>query len=441
MLPAARNSSLLPAERTRAMSPPPPSPVPASTPSTAVNRVGAARAGLAETTVLLLVGFSLMLQPLSTDLYLASLPGLTRYFDTSVATVQLTLSVFIVGFGTMQLISGPLSDRFGRYPVLLAGLSLYVAASVGCALAPTIAVLIAGRFLQAVGCCTAVVIARAVIRDLYDPLTGARKFAQASSLLAAGPLLGPIAGSYLEVTFGWRAAFVVVALISAGLLAATFAKLNETNALLNPAATRPSELARTYARVLRSKEFRAYTLLAIASFGGLFAFISGSPFVLIRVLGVPTQYFGYCFASAMIGYLVGTVICRRLLARRGVRHTLAVGAIAAAGGALAMGALSLAGVHHFASILVPQFVYMLSHGINFPCAQVGAVAPFPGHAGAAAGLLGFLTMVAAAGVGWWIGGSDNGTVYPLTLTIAACGLIVFVTVFGLLRERSVPAAR
>ena len=387
----------------------------------------------------MLVGCFLMLQPLATDFYLASLPGLTRTFAASIATVQLTLSVFILAFGTMQLVIGPLSDRIGRQPVILGGLALYLLASVACALAPSIELLIAARALQAVGCCAAVVVARAIVADVFDPLHGAKVMAQASTLLAIGPLLGPILGSWLEVRYGFRATFAVVALFAAVLLAATARKLTETNEGRDPLATRPRSLVRTYARVLRSPHFLSYTLVGAASYAGLFAFISGSSFVLIRVVGVATENYGYCFSFGVLGYMGGTIACRRLLAARGMVRTLKFSSAVSAAAGLAMAGLAAAGVVHWAAIVLPQFVYMFAHGMNFPCAQAGAVTAFPRQAGAAAGVLGFLTMAAAATVGWWIGASNDGTVIPLTFTIAAAALIVLGAAWGWV-ARLVPAA-
>ncbi len=386
--------------------------------------------GIGNRTLVALIGCCLMLQPVSTDLYLASLPGLTRTFATSIATVQLTLSVWVGAFGAMQLVAGPLSDRYGRYPVLTGGLGLYVAASIACALAPSIEWLIAARFFQAIGCCATVVVARAVIRDVYTPQAGATALAQASTVLAIGPIAGPILGSYLEVEFGHRAAFVTLALLATLLLATVLAKPLETNRHRNPAALRPRVLVANYAFVLRSPEFLAFTLVGCASYGGLFAFISGSSFVLIRVLGVPTSMFGYAFAFCVCGYLAGTIACRRLLSRLSVPRTLRVGATFALASGASMVALAAAGIFHWAALLVPAFGYLFAHGINFPCGQVGAVASFPRHAGAAAGLFGSFVMAVAALTGIWIGATHNGTVYPLVFTMAAYSAALFALVFG-----------
>ena len=149
-------------------------------------------APLHERGITILVGLFMMLQPLATDLYLASLPGLSSRFDVPPSTVQLTLSVFIAAFGAMQLVSGPMSDRWGRRPVLLAGVALYVVASLACAASPGIGLLIVARFAQAIGCCTVVVVSRAIIRDTFEPAAGARALALASTLLSIGPVAGPI---------------------------------------------------------------------------------------------------------------------------------------------------------------------------------------------------------------------------------------------------------
>lgn len=378
-----------------------------------------------ERVLITLIGCYMMLQAISTDLYLASLPGLARTFAVPASTVALTLSVFVLVYGAMQLVLGPVSDRYGRYPVLVGGLVLYALASVAAALAPSIDVLIAARALQATGCCGVVVAARAVVRDAYAPAAGARVLAQASSILALGPLFGPMLGSVLEVRYGFRGAFVLLTLLSVALLAATLWLRLETHTAPDPHALRPRALAVAYVSVLRSAPFRRYTLVAAASYANLFAFISGSSFVLIGVLGVPTALYGFCFAFCVCGYLAGTLACRRLLARLGLARALQRGAALSLAASLALCALALAGVHHWVALLLPTFGIFAGHGVNFPCSQAGSVAPFPRLAGAAAGMFGFLLMAAAAGIGTLIGATHNGTVYPLVLTMGGCGILTF----------------
>ncbi|NWG30976.1 MAG: multidrug effflux MFS transporter [Rhodocyclaceae bacterium] len=390
---------------------------------------------MSPTTLLWLIAGSLMLQPLSTDLYLASLPHLATGFGVSPAAAQQTLSLFVIGFGVAQLASGPLSDRFGRRPVLLWGLALYIAASLACAAAPTLGWLIAARFVQAAGCCTAVVVARALVRDAFAPAEGARVLAKASSLLALAPLIGPVLGGYLQVGFGWRAAFVFHTLFAIALLAATARLFRETLTYPDPEATRIGRLYTTYCRIASADFFWAWALPGALSYAAIFAFISGSSFVLIDVLGVPTHLYGYCFAFGVSGYLIGTIACRRLLARLGLPGAMRVGVSISLFSGLLFAALVLAGVHHWSVVLLCQFLTMGAHGINFPCAQAGAVAPFPREAGAAAGLLGFFTMVAALVTGTWVGISHDGTIRPLALTSATLGVLLFASAWMLRRQR------
>ncbi|MCF8177421.1 MAG: multidrug effflux MFS transporter [Sulfuritalea sp.] len=377
------------------------------------------------TTLLWLVTGCLMLQPLSTDLYLASLPNLASDFSVTPAAVQQTLSLFVLGFGTAQLISGPLSDRYGRRPILIGGLALYVISSIACALSPNLDLLLAARFVQAIGSCTAVVVARAIIRDAYAPTEGARVLAKASSLLAMAPILGPILGGYLQVAFGWRAAFVTLTIAGLVVWIGASRRMKESNDTLNLDAMRFGRLMQTYGSVMATPAFWSYALPGAISYASIFVFISGTPFVLIEVLGVPTQYFGYLYAFGVCGYLSGTLICRRLLSRIGVPRVLELGTLIGLIGSLSFLALVLLDVKHWSLVAVAQFVVMTAHGINFPCAQSGSLAPFPQKAGAAAGLFGCITMYAALAAGMWVGASHDGTLLPLASISATVGVMLF----------------
>lgn len=368
-----------------------------------------------------------MLQPLSTDLYLATLPGMAADFGVTAADVQHTLSLFVIGFGTAQLVSGPMSDRFGRKPVMIGGLTLYLAASIACALAPSLAWLVVARFVQAIGCCTGVVVARAVIRDAYAPAEGAKVLAKASSLLSLAPIAGPILGGYLQVAFGWRAAFVALTLAGLTVWIAALWRMRESNPRINIDALRPGRLVRTYVAVARNPSFWAYALPGTLSYASIFAFISGTPFVLIRVLGVPTHHYGYYFACGVFGYLGGTLLCRRMIARIGLQRSLEIGTMIGLTGGLGFLAMVLGGLSNPVMVITAQFVVMIAHGINFPCAQAGSLTPFPENAGAAAGLFGFISMLGAFFTGIWVGSSHDGTILPLASISATVAIALFVS--------------
>lgn len=389
-------------------------------------------AGSLAATTWLVAGLS-MFQPLSTDLYLPTLPGIATDFRVSAAGVQWTLSAFIAAFGAWQLVVGPVSDRYGRRPVILAGAGTYALASAACAVAPSLGILIAGRVLQAIGACTCLVGARGMVRDLFNPAAGARLLASAAGLMSLAPLVGPTVGARLYEAHGWRSSFVALTLFALALLGATALALRETHLRPDPNALRLRPMLRTYTAVVGSPAFRAYTLVATATYAGLFAFISGSSFVLIRVLGLTATQFALAFSSMVAGYLIGTLICRRLVPH-GLQATVQFGAVLQLLAGAVLATLALAEVHAPAAIIGPMFAFGISHGVIQAPAQAGAVAPFKHSAGAAAALLGFCMMAVAAAVGAWIGASYNGTVYPLTLTIAACASVSCVTAFTLVRR-------
>jgi DHA1 family bicyclomycin/chloramphenicol resistance-like MFS transporter len=372
----------------------------------------------AATVLALLLG----LQPVTTDVYLPALPALARDLAAPMPAVQLTMSALILAFGLAQLVWGPVADRVGRRPVLLTGLGLYTLASVAAALAGDIAWLVGWRALQGAALAAAVVCARAIVRDLYEPVQGAQVMSLALSGLGVIAIAGPLLGGVATALGGWRVALAGVAACGAAALAVVAWGLPETLARRNPRATRPAPLLRAWRGIGMHPVFMAWTALISCSYGGLFTVLAGSSFVYIGVLGLPATGYGLALATGSLAYVAGTFACRRWVARHGpggaVRvaagFTLAGGALTAlaawvVGGTDAMGVAGTWTAGHPApaaavfAFLVPQWLYCFGHGVHQPCGQAGAVGPFPHAAGTASALAGFVLAATAFGVGLWLG--------------------------------------
>lgn len=361
-------------------------------------------------TLALLLG----IQPVTTDLYLPALPALTSGFGAPVAHAQLTLTALLLAFGCSQLLLGPLSDRFGRRPLLLWGLAMYVLAAVGAALAPSMALLIAWRTLQGAAMGAAVMAARAIVRDLYLPADGARVMSRAlTGLGVIACLCAPVGGLVSDLA-GWRVALLVPALFGALALRLVAWRFDESLARRDPKALQPATLVRTWATVLRNPTFLAFCALTTASYALLFTFLAASSFVFIQVLGLTKTQYGLVMLWNSLSYIGGTFICRHWLTRHGVRGSVARGAVLTLSGGLLMAGLAFAGITTTAAIVGPLTLMMLGHGVHQPCGQSGAVGPFPQAAGAASALNGFVMMLAVFGVGSWLGTHLDGTVLPLT---------------------------
>jgi DHA1 family bicyclomycin/chloramphenicol resistance-like MFS transporter len=383
---------------------------------------------------ILILSLLLGLQPITTDLYLPALPALTEGFGAPMAQAQLTLSALLLAFGLSQLMWGPLSDRFGRRPILLVGLSAYVLASVASTLAPSMDLLIVCRALQGAAMGAAVMCARAVVRDLYTPLQGARVMSKGLSGLGVIACLSPPLGGLLSDLFNWRAALLATAIFGAACLGLVALRFQETVAQKNRLALRPATLLRTWLSILRHPTFSAFTALAAASYGGLFTFLASSSFVFIKVLGLGKTQYGLLMLSTGFAYLLGTFLCRRLLPRFGVRRSIIIaGGLSLAGGTL-MGVLALAKVHTGWAIMLPFYLFMLGHGVHQPCGQSGAIAPFPQAAGAASALNGFFMMLTAFAMGSWLGTHMDGSVYPLALGVWFWSALIALAAWTLVQQ-------
>jgi DHA1 family bicyclomycin/chloramphenicol resistance-like MFS transporter len=385
----------------------------------------------------ILIG-AVALGPISTDLYLPSLPWIGRDLGADVAATQLTLSVFLAAFAIAQIPVGPLSDRFGRRPVLLIGLCIYVLASVACAVAPSIELLILARAVQAIGACAGVVLGRAIVRDIYGRDRAARMLAYIGTAMALAPMIGPILGGTVQGVLGWRWNFGILTTFGAVGLALAWLGLAESNVRRDPSALDPVRMAANFGTLLRHRAFLGFTLTVAFSYAGLFAFISGSSFVLIDTLGVPTEQFGFFFAMGVIGYMTGTQIAGRLTMRMGIARMIWLGGTISLAGGAAMVALVPPAVGNAwapLAVAVPMACYMIGTGIVMPNAQAGALGPFAQMAGAASALMGFLQMAIAATVGLVFGQIHDGTPLPMALLVAAAGCCSLMS-FAMLARRA-----
>jgi MFS transporter, DHA1 family, multidrug resistance protein len=362
------------------------------------------------------------LGPVSTDMYLPSLPDIGRLLSASAADVQLTLSAYLVGFAGGQIAYGPFSDRYGRKPVMLVALALFCAANVACAVAPRIEVLIAARALQAMGGAGAIIVARAIVRDLYVGARAGRELSLMGSIMALAPIVAPLIGGVLQTTFGWRANFIVA--FAVGLIAAVvvWRLLPET---LPKRALEPLSFAhvgRVYRGLLGNRGFAAHLGILAASFAGLFAWISGSPFVLQDLYGLSAFGFSIAFALCSLGFLFGTFAASHIVSRIGLGPTIGIGALALAAGGLTMCAALALGSTSLAAIVLPTTLYLFGLGLALPQAMAGALTLFPDRAGAAASLVGFAQQSAAAILGAIVGQLLGESAWPIAGPLAAMGL-------------------
>ncbi|HMN76983.1 MAG TPA: Bcr/CflA family efflux MFS transporter [Burkholderiaceae bacterium] len=385
--------------------------------------------GIVVVTLTLLLG----IQPVTTDLYLPAMPLLAVALDAPAASAQLTLSSLIIAFGVSQLFWGPLSDRFGRRPMLLAGLALYSAAALAAALAPAMDWLIAARTLQGIGMGAAVACGRSVIRDLYEPREGARVMSQALAGLGLFAMFGPLVGAVVAKYTDWRYALGVVTLFGVLSLAFVALRFVETVPRKNPQATRIGEIARNWWLIGRHPTFVAWTAITCASWCGLFAFLSTSSFVFIDVLGVGQVAYGAILMSSSFFYTAGTFLCRFLLRHMNAARAVAIGGAFSLAGGVSIIAVALAGVHSVAAFLPPIWLFTIGHGIHQPCGQAGVTSPFPDKAGTAASLSGFAMMASAFAAGIVLGRGMNGTVYPLAFGVGSFGVLTAIVAWTLVR--------
>lgn len=371
---------------------------------------------------------------LSMNIFLPSLPGIAIYFGTSYAVVQLAVTLYLVANAVMQLLIGPLSDRFGRRPVMLFFIGVAIAATVLAIFAPNIEAFLFARFLQGTAI-AGMVIGRAVVRDMVGPAQAASMIGYVTMAMTLAPMLGPLAGGFLDEWFGWQSTFWLLLAFGAGAFALVFLDLGETN--FQRAGSFGAQLA-SMPQLFGSRRFWGYCGAAAFSSGAFFAFVGGGPYLASEFFKMAPSQYGFYFAFAGVGYITGNFLSGRFAARTGVNTMMAVGGIVVMGGMLVSASLLLAGFTHPLAVFAPVVFVGLGNGITLPSANAGIVSVRPELAGAASGLGGFLQIGGGAMLSLAAGLVLNPTSGPLPLILlmlASASLSVLATLLVIASDR------
>lgn len=373
------------------------------------------------------------------DAYLPSLPAMADALHGTDAQLQLTLTLYMVGYALSMLVSGPLSDRYGRRPVLIGGLCIYVVASVACALATSIPAIVCARIFQALGGCSGTVIGRVIVRERFPTAMQATMLSRISAGMALSPVIAPLAGSAVAEWLGWRGVFAWLAAGGIVAMAMVLRHLPETR----ESATRPEPgagLLRTYGRLLSERRFLRYSLAISFVYCTYFPFIAESSTLFQRKMGVSGPGYAAIFGLTVLGYLIGSSVFRRSSGRWKADSVIASAACINLAGAVALWVGGAVAPASAAAIVVPMFFVMIAVGIAIPACQFAVMQPYTKIAGTASRLFFFIQMAIAAACGGVLAWLSDGTVRPM-IAVTVCSSVAFLSVIVGLRERSAATGR
>lgn len=372
---------------------------------------------------LLILGALSAFAPLAIDFYLPAFPAMAHAFATDEKHIQTTLAAYFLGLSIGQLAYGPVADRFGRRKPLMFGVALFTLASLACAYAPSLDALVLARFVQALGGCAGMVLSRAIVSDKCDAVASAKVFSQLMLVMGLAPILAPMLGGVLVNLTGWQSIFLALSLFSAACLVAVLLGLPESLPANIPRQPLSGAL-RQYLNLLGDRVFIGHALTGGIAIAGMFAYIAGSPFVFIKLYGVPAEHYGWLFGTNAAGFILVAQLNARLLTRFGpaVLLSRAVWLYLVAG--LVLLVVALTRPVQLWPLLVPLFVCIASLGCILPNASACAMSGQGSRAGSASALMGCLQFSVAAGAAALVGVLHDGSAVPMTLVLSLCGVLV-----------------
>jgi len=365
--------------------------------------------------------------PAALHILVPSLPLLATVFDAPAARVQLVLTLFLAGIAIGQLVYGPVSDRFGRRPVLIAGLVLFLLGTVLCGLAWSLPVLIVGRVLEACGGCAGMVLGRAIVRDLFDRDRAAGAIATITMAMSLVPSLSPALGAYLAEWVGWRADFVLLGAVGTGVLGLTVCKLEETHAA--PGSVRVAGMARSFVLLLRSPVFLGFAFATAFTSASWFTFLASAPYLLSQVLHEPPSTYGLMILLPMLGYILGNAGVARLSVALGIGGVFILGLALSLASGVMLAVWCLVDLTPWA-LFVPMAISSIGNGLSQPPGIAAGLSVYPQIAGAASGLIGFLQMIVAALGTLLIGQLPQNIPQPMIAVVGAS--LALALAFGLI---------
>ncbi|MFD2247086.1 multidrug effflux MFS transporter [Pontibacter ruber] len=383
-----------------------------------------------QNSIILILGALAALGPFAIDMYLPGFPAIAKDLKTDISHVTLSLTSYFIGISVGQLIYGPLVDRYGRKKPLVFGLSLFVLAAIGCAFVPTVEWLIALRLLLALGGCVGMVASRAVVRDVFPVEDIPKVFSMLVLVMGVAPIVAPTIGGFVTAHLGWRYIFAVLTLIGFLVLLAVGFLLPESRGADPTLSLKPKRVLGDFLSVLKEPVFLTYALAASAAQAGMFAYISGSPFVFMEIFGLSETHYGWAFGLNAFGFITGSQVNRLALKRRtSAEVTQTAGVVQFLAGMLLLVGNYTGFLNADGSLLL-IFCYMFSLGFIGPNATALALAPFARNAGSASALMGSFQMAIGALASALVSTLHNGTALPMTSVMAGATVVSLSLLLG-----------